>query len=407
MIKLLSRFRQTIYAFLSNVIYTFSIWFIAVLINYFSGAETLGQYSFIQAIIAPLALFFHLQLKVLATLELKIKEKFSRYISIFILSESFFLIVVLLIGVILKQPILFYAFALFKVFESLNWLLQGYYQSKDNFYKAFLIALSRSIIVLLIVWIVLKNNFALYTSFLAISLGWFLLSVFYDLKKVKEDKCEIRILKKFELLKPLIFSGASLSVISSFDALIVAIPRYFIKWHFDDIELGKFTMVLQFFIASTIFVISVGHPFLVKLKHHLEKKEINAFTNEIKKTGVVFLFFSVLTILFFLITGKFIMKIVWGKEYEYLSKYLVLSMLGIVPLFLSSIFVYAINALRYFSIHLKYYPLIIISTLLFSWLFIPKFGLLGGIITIIATQTIRMISTYIALRICLKQPQRI
>ncbi len=74
MIRLLSKSKQTIYAFLSNIIYTFSIWFIAVLINHFYGAETLGKYSFIQAVIAPLALFFHLQLKVLATLELRIKE---------------------------------------------------------------------------------------------------------------------------------------------------------------------------------------------------------------------------------------------------------------------------------------------------------------------------------------------
>ena len=69
MIKLLSKSKQTIYAFLSNVTYTFAIWFIAVLINHYYGAETLGEFSFIQAIIAPLALFFHLQLKTLATLE--------------------------------------------------------------------------------------------------------------------------------------------------------------------------------------------------------------------------------------------------------------------------------------------------------------------------------------------------
>ena len=403
MIKLISKSKQTIYAFLSNVIYTFSIWFIAVLINHFSGADTLGKYSFVQAIIAPLALFFHLQLKILATLELKLKEKFSQYLSILILSESFFFVIVLIIGVILKQSILFYSFALFKIFESLNWLLQGYYQSKNNFYNAFLIAVSRSVIVLLIIWIVLLNNFALYISFLTIGLGWGLLSLFFDLKKIKKDGCKIEYIKKIKPLRPLIFSGASLSVISSFDALIVAIPRYFIKWYFDDIELGKFTMILQFFIASTILVVSVGHPFLVKLKNHLERKDKKAFIKEIKRTSAVFLFFSILTITFFVLTGKFIMKVVWGKEYEYLSKYLILSMFGVIPLFLSSIFVYAINALRFFSIHLKYYSFIIFSTVIFSWILIPKYGLMGGIIAIISTQTFRMILSYLAFQICLKK----
>ena len=402
MINLLSKSKQTIYAFLGNIIYTFSIWFIAVLINHFYGADTLGKYSFIQAIISPLALFFHLQLKVLATLELKIKEKFSQYISIYVLSESVFFIVVLIIGLILKQTILFYAFAIFKIFESLNWLVQGYYQSKNDFYNSFLIAISRSIIVLLIIWIVLFNNFPLYTSFLIIGLVWLLLFLFFDLQKIKKDKCRIKLIANFSLLKPLILSGASLSIINSFDALIVAIPRYFIKGYFDDIELGKFTMVLQFFIASTIFVVSVGHPFLVKLKNHLEKNDMVAFSKEVKKTGLVFLVFSVLIILFFMITGKFIMKLVWGEEYVYLSKYLTLSMIGIVPLFLSSIFVYAINSLRFFSIHLKYYPFVILSAVLFGFFLIPKFGIAGAIITIIFTQFFRMVLSGIALKYCIK-----
>ncbi len=210
-------------------------------------------------------------------------------------------------------------------------------------------------------------------------------------------------MSKFGILKSLILSGASLSIISSFDALIVAIPRYFIKGYFDDFELGKFTMVLQFFIASTIFVVSVGHPFLVKLKHRLENSDIDAFKKDVIRTSFVFLFFSIITILFFLVSGKFIMRLFWGEEYVYLSKYLTLSMLGIVPLFLSSIFVYAINALRFFSIHLKYYPIVILSTLLFGFLLIPKYGIAGAIFTIIFTQVIRMILSGIALKVSISQ----
>jgi len=403
MIKILSKSKQTIYAFLSNVIYTFSIWFIAVLINHFYGAETLGEYSFVQALVAPLALFFHLQLKVLATLEIRIKEKFQEYISVYIFSESFFYLLILILGLILKQQILFYAFALFKVFESLNWLIQGYYQSKNDFFSALLLAASRSLVLLIIISLFLYNNLPLYSSFFIIGVVWLLLSLIFDFRKIIKEKCRIGLITKIGLLKPLLLAGASLSVISSFDALMVAIPRYFIKGYFNEVELGKFTMVLQFFIASTIFVVSVGHPFLVKLKNHLEANDIDSFKKEVIKTSLIFLFFSLLTILFFLLTGKFIMKLFWGEEYVYLSKYLTLSMLGIVPLFLSSIFVYAISALRFFSLHLKYYPFVILSALLFGFLLIPKFGIAGAIYSIIFSQIFRMILSGIALKICISR----
>lgn len=403
MINLIKSSKQTIFAFGSNIIYTFAIWFMAIMINHYHGAEVLGEYSFIQAIIAPLALFFHLQLKILATIEINIRDNFSKYLNVFVLSEGIFITILIISGIVLNQPLLFFSFALLKVFESLNGLIQGYHQSKNNFYNTFVIALIRGFSLLLTLWIILSYGLPLSFSFFIVSVIWLIIFLIIDLPKIKRENVSIKFIGNFKMLKPIIFYGASLSIVSSLDTLTVAIPRYFIKGNFNDFELGKFTMVLQFFVASTIFVISVGHPFLVKLKYLVEQGDLKRFKIEVKKTSLIFLFFSILIILFFAFSSNFIMKFFWGKEYEFLGKYLTISMLGIIPLFMSSLFVYAITALKFYAIHLKYYPIIIISSILFAFYFIPLYGILGGIISIVMTQVIRVILSGLALKHCINK----
>ncbi|MDP2088743.1 MAG: hypothetical protein Q8J84_05020 [Flavobacteriaceae bacterium] len=404
MIKFLVGSRQTFYSFLSNLSYTFVIWFIAVLINHYYGAKSLGEYSLVQAIISPLALFFHLQLKVLATLEINIDLKISKYINLLLFSKFIFIIIILVIGILFNQPILFYSFAVFKVFESFHFLVQGYYQSKNDFFKSFITTFIKGFTLLLLLWILFVNKHSISLGFIIISAIWVLLLIYFDFPEIsKGNNFDKSLFKDFSESTPLIISGASLSIISSFDSFTAAIPRYFINGYYNDIELGKFTMVLQFFIASTIFVVSVGHPFLVKLKIHIDNNDFQGFKKEIIKTIYIFLFLSILAILFFILFGQYIMRLFWGVENEYLSNYLTLSMIGIIPLFLSSIFVYSINSLKYFSIHLKYYPLIIGISILFSWILIPKFGILGGIVTIILTQFMRMIITFFVFNYCYKK----
>ena len=383
--------KQTIFAFISNIFYTFAVWIIAVIINFYYGVEALGEYSLIQAIIAPLTLFFHLQLKVLATIDTNIKKKFSTYLNTYLLSEITFLAIVIILGILLKQTILFYSFAVFKILESLNWLIQGYHQSKNDFYNSFLIALIRSASLLLILWLTLSNEISLHHSFFLISSTWLFIFIFFDIPKIRNDGCDIRFDFNLKAVNPIVISGISLSTIAFLDSLIVAIPRYFIKGYFDETELGKFTMVLQFFIASTIFVISVGHPFLVRLKECLNNNDLKKFRIEVNKTIFIFFLASTFVLLFFILFGKFVLKIVWGSDHAVLHSDLSLSMLGIIPLFLSSVFVYAINALRFFKAHIQYYPIILISQVLMSLILIPKFGITGGIISIITAQFVRMI----------------
>lgn len=403
LIKSFKNYEQTVYAFIGNIVYTFAIWSIAVLVNHFYGASVLGEFSFIQAVISPLALFFHLQLKVLATIETELHDKFYTYVNVCYISEITFLILAIVLGVLLNENLLFYSFAIFKIFESFNRLIQGYHQSNNDFYNSFLLSVIKGSSVFLIIGVVLYFNYPLYYSFVIISLVWLMLFGFIDLPKIYNDNVSVFRLASLKELKTIASAGTSLSLISSIDVLFLAIPRYFIKGYFDEVELGRFTMVLQFFIASTIFVISMGHPLLVKLKNFYSNNDKDSYIKEVKKTSTIFFIFSSLIIIGFYLFGGWIMKIIWGPENEFLKDLLVVSSIGIVPLFLSSIFIYAMNAMKEFSIHLKYYPLVLLFSVLFSWVLIPKYGILGAVIVVVLTQIVRLISTFFAVKYCFKR----
>ncbi|NLE34423.1 MAG: hypothetical protein GX622_04920, partial [Bacteroidales bacterium] len=134
----------------------------------------------------------------------------------------------------------------------------------------------------------------------------------------------------------------------------------------------------------------VGHPFLVRLKTSLQNNDKRSFNIEVRNTLLLFLGASALVIIGFILFGDLIMRIFWGRENAYLSTELKLSMTGIIPLFLSSIFIYVINSLKYFRIHLMYYPVILISELIFGFFIIPAYGIRGGVMTVVFTQVIRM-----------------
>jgi len=403
MINIFKRNKQTIYAFTSNVSYTFLIWLLAILINRYYGVETLGQYSSIQAIVSPIAIIFHLQMKVCLTIEKAVEKRLTHYINLFAISQFLFLITILCLAYFFNKPILFISFAVFKIFESLMFVVQGYFQSNDNFDKALLITSLKIILMLFSIVFVLSNNYNLLYIFFLTSFLWIMAFYFFDYKKIKADAGTLFSKPNFRIIKPLFFSGIALSLVNSFDTFLTAIPRYFLESYFGDIEVGKFTMILQFFIAATIFVVSVGHPFLVRLKHHLLTNDFESYFREVKKTSLIFVFFALIVIIFISIFSKDIMKFAWGDNYVYLSNYLVYSMFGIIPMFLSSIIIYSITALKYFAIHLKYYPLIIVSSVCLSWYLIPLYGVCGGVLTIVIVQFIRLVLTSLAFIYCFKK----
>ncbi|MDB4785503.1 hypothetical protein OAG31_02750, partial [Akkermansiaceae bacterium] len=380
--------------------YTSLIWLLAILINRYYGVETLGQYSSIQAIVSPMAIIFHLQMKVCLTIEKEVEKTFTHFINLFAISQLLFLIVILSVAYFLNQPILFISYAIFKIFESLNFVVQGYFQSNNKFDKAFNVTLLKIVLMIFSMLLVLSNNYSLLYFFFLTSLLWIIAFICYDYKKIRNDRIILFSKPNFGIIKPLFITGISLSLVNSFDTFLTAIPRYFLLIKFGESELGKFTMILQFFIAATIFIVSVGHPFLVRLKKYLIERDFQSFLKEVKKTSLIFFCVASLFIIVIYFCNEFIMKFAWGKDYVYLGRYLYYSMLGMIPMFLSSILIYSITALKHFSILLKYYPVIIISSILCSWYLIPTYGLLGGVLTIVTVQFIKLVLTLLAFVYC-------
>jgi O-antigen/teichoic acid export membrane protein len=156
-------------------------------------------------------------------------------------------------------------------------------------------------------------------------------------------------------------------------------------------------MVIQFFIAATIFVVSVGHPFLVRLKELVKNHDMKSYKKEVMKTTILFIAASSLIIILINYLSEFIMLGFWGKDSLFLVNDLKISMFGLIPLFMSSVFIYAINSLRMFHLNLIYYPIVVISSIVLSVFLIPAYGISGGIWVIIITQMIRMVLSFLFL----------
>lgn len=359
-------------------------WLIVMILAKIGTPINVGKYMLAVSISTPIITFFSMNLRTVLASDVKDKNIFKEYFVLRIITSVASLLIIFLYSIFIEPntqtSIVIILLTIFKLSEGFSDLVFGFFQKKEQMKY-----IGQSQIIKTIVFsIVLITSYGLFenlslTLFLLIISSVILLFV-YDFNIYKKLSNES--LKNNKIDKHKIYQLAHLALPLSFVALIATlipnIPRYFIKGYLTEYDLGVFSAITYIAIIGGAFIGAIGQVAIPRIAKYYSQKEFNIlykFIGKLMFIGLVVGFLIFLIIYFF---GFQILLLLYNDEYAKYSNILLIISFSTIFQFSTMFLGAAIHAIRKYKLQVYNNTLILISILLFSWLLIPEYGIIGA-----------------------------
>lgn len=381
-----------------NILFAFSQWSMLIFFGHFSSPVQLGYYSYALAVTAPIFMLFNLQLRPLMVADLNHKNKFrfSQYFLLRLITTS------LAIGACLFFIEWSNSFAVavvslvvfIKASESLSDIIYAYYNARKETTFISKSLTIKSFLVILLSFIILYTTKNIIYSLIVTLIGYVVVLVFLDFKKIKEYLKPLNFFDKN--LKEIIVTGMPLGITVMLISLQTNIPRYFLE-HYLNIELvGAFTIFYYFLIVGGIIINSVCQYLSPYFSEFYKLSKMEDLKRVIIQAALIAFTLGLVGLIVSLPLHQFIIKIIYGIDYVQYSYLLPYMMIAGVFTYLSVVTGYLMTSLELLKIQIPIFLSLVFLTLLYSYLLIPSYGLLGAVYTtILAAFSQFIISSFI------------
>lgn len=374
-----------------NFVFAFSQWVILILLARLSSQENLGQYSLALAIVTPFFAVSNLQLRPLYILDVNSLKKYNyanfyylRIISsilalmcclFWFFSSNVFFIVLLLV-------------ASLKFFESYSDIIYAYYNAHN---RTKLISKSLFLKGIFSIFAV-AGGLYLFDFYIALTLFlfvYFLVWLFLDNLYIIKTKEVNNFNFNFEILKTAIPMGVSLGIV----ALQSTIPRLFLDKYAGIEAVGAFTVLSYFIIVGSIFINSICQYLSPKLTS-VWNEDRRYFKKYLSVALLISGSLGIFVIILSIFLGEFILNLIYGPSYVIYKNELVLIMLAGLILYLATVLGYTLTAIGVVKHQVYLFLILLAITLLSSYFYIPNYGLVGGIYTLIISYIFQCILAF-------------
>ena len=383
-----------------NFIFAFSQWVILIFFARMTNQENLGQYALALAIVTPIFAVGNLQLRPLYILDVNSEQKYTytHFYYLRLICSFIALACCLVVGLFFNVSILVLLLVgLLKFFESYSDIIYAYYNAHDQtqliskslFLKGtfsvlavavglylfdFYTALILFLIVYLVVWLFIDNLYIQKTQ---------------EIKKMSLD---------LGIMKSAIPMGISLGIVT----LQSNIPRLFLDQYASIEAVGVFTVLSYFIIVGSIFINSICQYLSPRLTHAWNhnrayfKKLLSMVLLVAGGLGLIAIFLS-----YFM--GEFVLKLVYGAEYIAYADAFVLTMVAGFILYLATVLGYTLTAIGFIKQQVYLFSIVLIFSVLVSYLCIPEYGIVGGIYTLMVSYLVQCVLSLLVVLFRLKE----
>ncbi|MEM8670906.1 MAG: flippase [Planctomycetota bacterium] len=195
-------------------------------------------------------------------------------------------------------------------------------------------------------------------------------------------------------LKRLMWLALPLGFVQLLNSLNVNIPRYFVDAELGAYSLGLFAAVAAFQKVAPTVVQAVGLSATPRLAKHYAEGDARAFRTLTRRLLGIAILLGVGGVAIAALFGKPILTLVYGPEYA-LPGLFMLVMVGAGANYLASMLVYTITSARRFRIQLPLHLLSSISVAVVCFWLVPRMGLNGAAIGLIAGSLVRALGSLV------------
>lgn len=383
-----------------NFVFAFSQWVILIFFARMTNQENLGQYALALAIVTPIFAVGNLQLRPLYILDVNSEQKYTytHFYYLRLICSFIALACCLVLGLFFNVSILVLLLVgLLKFFESYSDIIYAYYNAHDQtqliskslFLKGTLSVLAVAVglylfdfyttlilflMVYLVVWLCIDNLYIQKTQ---------------EIKKMSLD---------LGMMKSAIPMGISLGIVT----LQSNIPRLFLDQYASIEAVGIFTVLSYFIIVGSIFINSICQYLSPRLTHAWNhnrayfKKLLSMALCVAGGLGLIAIFLS-----YFM--GEFVLNLVYGAEYVAYTDAFVLTMVAGFILYLATVLGYTLTAIGFIKQQVYLFSIVLIFSVLVSYLCIPEYGIIGGIYTLMVSYLVQCVLSLLVVLFRLKE----
>ena len=383
-----------------NFIFAFSQWAILIFFARMTNQENLGQYALALAIVTPIFAVGNLQLRPLYILDVNSEQKYTytHFYYLRLICSFIALACCLVLGLFFNVSILVLLLVgLLKFFESYSDIIYAYYNAHDQtqliskslFLKGTLSVLAVALGLYL---------FDFYTALILFLVVYLVVWLFIDnlyIQKTKEIK---KMSLDLGIMKSAIPMGISLGIVT----LQSNIPRLFLDQYASIEAVGIFTVLSYFIIVGSIFINSICQYLSPRLTHAWNhnrayfKKLLSMALLVAGGLGLIAIFLS-----YFI--GEFVLNLVYGAEYIAYTDAFVLTMVAGFILYLATVLGYTLTAIGFIKQQVYLFSIVLIFSVLVSYLCIPEYGIIGGIYTLMVSYLVQCILSLLVVLFRLKE----
>ena len=383
-----------------NFVFAFSQWVILIFFARMTNQENLGQYALALAIVTPIFAVGNLQLRPLYILDVNSEQKYTytHFYYLRLICSFIALACCLVLGLFFNVSILVLLLVgLLKFFESYSDIIYAYYNAHDQtqliskslFLKGALSVLAVALGLYL---------FDFYTALILFLFVYIVVWLFIDnlyIQKTKEIK---KMSLDLGIMKSAIPMGISLGIVT----LQSNIPRLFLDQYASIEAVGIFTVLSYFIIVGSIFINSICQYLSPRLTHAWNhnrayfKKLLSMALLVAGGLGLIAIFLS-----YFM--GEFVLKLVYGAEYIAYADAFVLTMVAGFILYLATVLGYTLTAIGFIKQQVYLFSIVLIFSVLVSYLCIPEYGIIGGIYTLMVSYLVQCVLSLLVVFFRLKE----
>jgi O-antigen/teichoic acid export membrane protein len=392
-----------------NVIYAACQFGMLSVLAKLGSPSIVGQYALGLAITAPVFMLTNLQLRGVQATDARHEFGFADYFTLRLISTLLGTVVVLLITVFAAYDIatktVIVLVACAKAIETISDVIAGHLQKSerlDQVARALMIRGAVSVAISAAVFWVTRN---LITTVAALALAWMVVIALYDFRVVSRLLGQHRRFFRFSLdtQKTLLSISWPLGVVMALVSLNVNVPRYILEHKLGTAELGIFASLAYLLTAISLIVIALGQSVCTRMARLFADCDIRGFKTLLGKLILFAAVLGTVALGMALFAGRSVLTFVYRPEYAEHVDLLLLMVVDATLVAIGSFLGFGMTAARCFRPQMPIMAATVITTVVFTLILVPRFGLMGAGYGLLIASFVRVAASYLVVDSAMKK----
>ncbi|MGA2275380.1 MAG: oligosaccharide flippase family protein [Bryobacteraceae bacterium] len=389
----------------SNVVLAASQWALLVLIAKLGTSELLGVYAFALALVTPIAMFSHLNLRSLLATDVDRRHPFGDYLAVRLATAAIGLAAMAAVALAAQRgwesAAVALALGVALSADNVSDVYYGLLQRRERMDQVAYSVTARGVLSVAGLGAVLWTTGSLVWAVVALAAARIAVLLAYDIPvaSVGESLKRTGVSVQAGILRTSLPLGAVLMLI----ALTSSLPRYAIEQKLGAGALGAFAAVASLMTVGSTAVNALGQAATPRLARYCSARDLAAFGRLAWQLAGMALLLGAAGVATAALVGPWFLGRIYRPAYAAYAGLLVWVMAAGIGSYTASALGYAITSARAFAPQAPLHAAVAVSAGIASWLLVPRLGLSGAALALAIASLVQIAGDLFILRRALRE----